>query len=86
MQRLMNREIGRPVPVLSHLGETGDSLSNEANDFWDNATEGAQGDQTFVLPNQSPLRTPPVIENIKKNSKKQTYDSMEDDVLELQDG
>ncbi|GBN21056.1 hypothetical protein AVEN_146941-1 [Araneus ventricosus] len=76
VQRLMDREIGRPVPVLSHLGETGDALSNEANDFWDNDIAGTQGDQMFVLPNQSPLRTPPVIENIKNNRKKRTDDSI----------
>ncbi|GBN91639.1 hypothetical protein AVEN_90170-1 [Araneus ventricosus] len=62
----MAGEIGRPVPVLSHLGETGDALSNEANDFWDNAVGGTQGVQASAslvkVTNQSLLQTPPAIE------------------------
>ncbi|GBO18566.1 hypothetical protein AVEN_201327-1 [Araneus ventricosus] len=102
MQRLMDREIGRPVPVLTHLGETGDALSNEANYFWDNAVGGtSQGDQASAslaylsIPNQSLLQTPPAIEKTQnqkrtddsENIKKTSTDNaMEDDVPELEDG
>ncbi|GBM37520.1 hypothetical protein AVEN_4193-1 [Araneus ventricosus] len=78
MQRLKDREIGRPVSVLSYLGETGDALSNEENDFWDNsvANQGEQASATFIPP-KSPLTTLPAIEKTI-NRKKRTDDAMEE--------